>query len=479
MATSTNHDWWTCLEEREATFITEDKDEIREFVEFGSEHLSLPVLRKNGLSKVLKIRENIIELKDPLDAQTLSVDVIATVLGDKYKVPVIEATSQQEVASKSMKEWRQYYNQEACERDQILNVISLEFSSTRLAEFAKTPRAIREIDWINHVWPHDLRGKGEYPGVQQYLLMAAAGSYTNFHIDFGGSSVWYDVVKGEKIFILCPPTEQNLKEFQKWHLTSADEANYFTDNVDTTIMCVIEEGTSIVIPSGWIHAVYTPKDSVAFGGNFLHGYSFEMQLKIHGIEENLQDPLKYRFPYFEEMMWYVAQHYVDKLKVKNRQEISSWEQKGLAELVDWLKYYKSKKPSGVKSAQYINDALRSFLKNEEIPLPDNYIDDDVEDEEAGSTDCICNGKADDQLWIGCSSCGGWYHAGCVGLSQAEVERLDNYYCPKCTNNKMPGRGRSTAAPKQLYGSTAAAKRKNKRKAGDSPQPRSKKAKTTL
>lgn len=81
--------------------------------------------------------------------------------------------------------------------------------------------------------------------------MAAAGSYTNFHIDFGGSSVWYNVVKGEKIFVLCPPTEQNLKEFQKWHLDV--DSNFFTDTAQDTIMCVIEEGNSIIIPSGWIH----------------------------------------------------------------------------------------------------------------------------------------------------------------------------------------------------------------------------------
>ena len=45
--------------------------------------------------------------------------------------------------------------------------------------------------------------------------MAAAGSYSNFHIDFGGSSVWYNVVRGEKIFLLVPPTEENLKKFHE------------------------------------------------------------------------------------------------------------------------------------------------------------------------------------------------------------------------------------------------------------------------
>jgi hypothetical protein len=61
--------------------------------------------------------------------------------------------------------------------------------------------------------------------------MGAAGSYTNFHIDFGGSSVWYNVVKGEKIFLLVPPTEENLKKFQEWYLTPSSKAAYFADMV--------------------------------------------------------------------------------------------------------------------------------------------------------------------------------------------------------------------------------------------------------
>lgn len=33
------------------------------------------------------------------------------------------------------------------------------------------------------------------------------------------------------------------------------------------------------IPTGWIHAVYTPEDSLVFGGNFLHNYNIELQLQ--------------------------------------------------------------------------------------------------------------------------------------------------------------------------------------------------------
>ena len=37
--------------------------------------------------------------------------------------------------------------------------------------------------------------------------------------------------------------------------------------------------------TGWIHAVYTPADSLVFGGNFLHSFAVEKQLKIARVED--------------------------------------------------------------------------------------------------------------------------------------------------------------------------------------------------
>jgi hypothetical protein len=50
---------------------------------------------------------------------------------------------------------------------------------------------------------------------------------------------------------------------------------------------------------GWIHAVYTPVNSVVFGGNFLHSLNIQLQLKIYDLEGRLKDPPKFRFPSFE------------------------------------------------------------------------------------------------------------------------------------------------------------------------------------
>lgn len=47
----------------------------------------------------------------------------------------------------------------------------------------------------------------------------------------------------------------------------------------------MQAGHTFFIPTGWIHAVYTPSDSLVFGGNFLHQFGIEKQLKIAQVED--------------------------------------------------------------------------------------------------------------------------------------------------------------------------------------------------
>lgn len=50
---------------------------------------------------------------------------------------------------------------------------------------------------------------------------------------------------------------------------------------------LIDQLTAFHIHStGWIHAVYTPDDSLVFGGNFIHSYNIPGQIKISEIEDN-------------------------------------------------------------------------------------------------------------------------------------------------------------------------------------------------
>ena len=135
-------------------------------------------------------------------------------------------------------------------------------------------------------------------------------SYTDFHIDFGGTSVWYHILKGKKVFWLIPPTEANLKAYEQWTLSGRQGDVFFGDVVEKCGMITLEAGNTFFIPSGWIHAVYTPDDSLVFGGNFLHSFAIEKQIRVAQIEEITKVPQKFRFPFFTELQWYVSYHFI-------------------------------------------------------------------------------------------------------------------------------------------------------------------------
>ena len=213
-------------------------------------------------------------------------------------------------------------------KPRVLNQISLEFSNTLLRKYTLSPTFVRDIDWIDNVWPtnkrYDSDGNDTYPRVQYYCLTSTAGCYTDFHIDFGGTSVWYHVLSGKKVFLLIPPTKTNLQLYESW-LCRKDQADiFFPDMKDidenSTVMevksCVrvtLEQNQTLIIPTGWIHAVYTPVDSIVIGGNFLHGLNIKGQLDIHCVETRTRVPAKFRFPYFVQIMFYAGKQYLERM----------------------------------------------------------------------------------------------------------------------------------------------------------------------
>lgn len=57
----------------------------------------------------------------------------------------------------------------------------------------ESPQIVRKLSWVENYWPDDaLLGK---PKVSKYCLICVKDSYTDFHIECGGASVWYHVLK--------------------------------------------------------------------------------------------------------------------------------------------------------------------------------------------------------------------------------------------------------------------------------------------
>ncbi|XP_068611534.1 lysine-specific demethylase 7A [Brachionichthys hirsutus] len=244
-----------------------------------------------------------------LPAPTFSVrDVEQYVGGDKV-IDVIDVARQADSKMK-LSEYVKYFT--ALLRPKVLNLISLEFSDTKMSELVEVPDVARNMSWVENYWPDD--SFFPKPFVQKYCLMGVRDSYTDFHIDFGGTSVWYHVLWGEKIFYLIKPTSTNLALYESWSSSPNQSEVFFGDKVETCYKCVVPQGTTLLIPTGWIHAVLTSQDCMAFGGNFLHNLNIGMQLRCYEMERRLKTPDLFKFPYFEAICWYVAKNLLETLK---------------------------------------------------------------------------------------------------------------------------------------------------------------------
>ncbi|KAL0569808.1 JmjC domain-containing histone demethylation protein 1 [Marasmius crinis-equi] len=243
------------------------------------------------------------------------VEDVALLVGENSPLEVIDTASQSSAPGWTLGKWVEYFNLEPEKREKILNVISLEISGTLLADRILPPRLVRELDWVENYWPSTKKGKGHtYPKVQLYCLMGVQGAWTDWHIDFAGSSVYYHIMEGSKVFYFIRPTPANLAAYERWSGTDIQSQTWLGDMVDEVIKVTLHTGNTMIIPTGWIHAVHTPIDTLVFGGNFLHSYNVPTQLQVRDIEIRTQVPRKFRFPLFSKLCWYVGDKVLKDLK---------------------------------------------------------------------------------------------------------------------------------------------------------------------
>jgi len=253
---------------------------------------------------------------------------------------VIDVDTQTELLPKwNLGRFAQYLR--SSRRKKVYNSISLEFSHTALSPLVEIPRIARELDWSTHLTTIDF-----YPKIQKYCLMSAAGSFTDFHIDFGGSSVWYHVLSGQKVFLFVEPTDTNLKAYEIWSNADITDYSYFGNSVTSVHQLVLCPGQTVFIPAGWIHAVYTPVDSLVFGGNFMHNFNIKMQLEVYALEKRTAVPKKFCVPNYEQIMWHVALALFRELS-GNPRKLSEWECEGCLHLLTTLGCWKVTNPQTV------------------------------------------------------------------------------------------------------------------------------------
>ncbi|XP_076394485.1 histone lysine demethylase PHF8 isoform X3 [Megachile rotundata] len=350
-------------------------DEIVKHVR--GQQLTLQYLQTNGFETPI-----IIDGKDGLDMTVpppnFSVYDVESYIGGDRDMDVIDVTRQSNIRMK-LRDFVEYYNSPC--RTRVLNVISLEFTNTGLSPMVEAPYIARKLDWVNSVWPRDWSEDSDIkrPEVQKYCLMGVKDSFTDFHIDFGGTSVWYHVLRGEKVFYLIRPTPANLQLYQHWMCSSTQSETFFGDQADACYKCVIKQGQTMMIPTGWIHAVLTPIDSLVFGGNFVHSLNIPMQIQIYELEKKMKTPAKFQYPGFETINWFAAKKLLKELKELNNEEkkCPAYLLQGVKALLAILKQWNTDKDYNMISRGQIPETINSqkLLKDfsKEIRHAERYL----------------------------------------------------------------------------------------------------------
>ncbi|KAI9030664.1 hypothetical protein CLU79DRAFT_730933 [Phycomyces nitens] len=318
------------------------------FKRYKGDEVTVDLARKTGMTQPFVI-EKVDFLDMQMPASNITVNDIAKAVGEDQPVEVIDVGTQSEQPGWTVGRWAAYYHSPT--RDRIRNVISLEISNTEFARGITRPKFVRDMDWIDNMWPSELKPK-EYPKVQLYCLMGTKDSYTDFHIDFGGTSVFYHIISGSKVFYFIEPTPKNLKKYQKWSSSPDQSSTFLGDQVKECYAVHLKAGNTMIIPTGWIHAVYTPEDAIVIGGNFLHGINISTQLRIYDIEDATNVPQKFRFPFYKRINWYAAYNY-NKILQDSPGEMSPFELQGIASLAQFLQHdlNKLQKSSGATTEQ--------------------------------------------------------------------------------------------------------------------------------
>ncbi|EGT53564.1 hypothetical protein CAEBREN_20648 [Caenorhabditis brenneri] len=244
-----------------------------------------------------------------------SFDAVKKYITTTAKLPVIVSGTRAEERM-SITKLIKAFNTPKQKRSAIYNLLSLEFDSLGqgLRDAFSVPEFVRRKSMINKLKAkltqkiQEIQTKMEngdekeelktkqsrlqtqidtLPKYQMFLLLSMEGSFTDIHVDFSATSVYYHVVKGRKIFYVAKPTEENLRIYAEYEKTPLKEREEWIGETMTTEWqrLEIKEGQTAMIPSGFVHFVFTPEDSIVIGGNYLVEEYLEQQFELTVVEE--------------------------------------------------------------------------------------------------------------------------------------------------------------------------------------------------
>merc|ERR1712012_1283691 len=156
----------------------------------SGKQLTLPYLNQSGFNHPILVldKEGLSMSLPPLN---FDCNTICQALGPNFVLDVIDV-QKQATCKMTIDQFAQSFTDP--QDDRVLNCLSFEISNTPLSEILTPPLVARKLCWVNNVWPSSNTLKSPKPQVGKYCIMSKKDSYTDFHIDFGGTSVWYHVL---------------------------------------------------------------------------------------------------------------------------------------------------------------------------------------------------------------------------------------------------------------------------------------------
>lgn len=171
------------------------------------------------------------------------------------------------------------------------------------------PAAVAEVDW--HVaLPHNTGGGGTSPSASSSPAASSSpheqrqqganpdtfgsffgpGSFQDFAVVPGGKSVWLSVSDGNAWVFLIAPTPANVRSFEDWRRASepSPARTFLADRVDQCVRVVVSKHATLVVPAGWMLAIYSEHGCSLFAGFFSTTVSLSTQLRVLEAEASEQ-----------------------------------------------------------------------------------------------------------------------------------------------------------------------------------------------
>lgn len=75
--------------------------------------------------------------------------------------------------------------------------------------------------------------------------------------------MFYHILRGSKTFYFIRPTPENIRKYERWSGSADMQENvWLGDEVDYVYKVQLQAGHTMIIPTGWIHCVYTVRSPV-------------------------------------------------------------------------------------------------------------------------------------------------------------------------------------------------------------------------